>query len=857
MAAPEQNNSRDLQSVDLLWISSSPTDLILERYGTSTKGLPEKIASERLQEYGANETARKKKRTVVYHFLSKFFNPLVVVLAIIGVFSLFFGESVSALIVFLLIMVSVLMSFVQEYRSDREVEKLREMVRTSVTVFRDGSPKEVNINDIAPGDIVDLFAGDIVPADLRVISCKDLFVNQATFTGESFPVEKFSAPAKPESQSIFGFSNMAFMGSSVESGTGLGVVVRTGTKTKLGEISKRLAAATVETAFDRGIKDFTWLMIKTMIVMVIFIFAVNALLKGNLVEAFLFSLAVAVGITPEMLPVLVTINLSNGAIVMSKKQVIVKRLPTIQNLGAMDVLCTDKTGTLTMNEVVLEKYCDVRGREDNDVLRYAYLNSFYQTGLRSLLDKTILKHEEIEHASCRKVDEIPFDFSRRVMSVIVEQDDKHVIVTKGAPEEVFRCCTKYELDGKVHKMRKFLPIGLSAERKKLNMQGFRLLAVAYREFKKKKDVYSKDDEKGLILKGYLAFFDPPKPTAKTTLKSLGQLGIEVKVVTGDNGLVTKKIASDVGLFVRGVLIGDQIDKMNDAELEAASEKTTIFARLTPLQKERVIRALRRGGHIVGFLGDGINDAPALKAADVGISVNNAVDIAKESADIILLRKSLGVLKDGVIEGRRTFSNITKYVKMGSSSNFGNMLSMTGASLVLPFLPMAPLQILLNNFLYDLSQTAIPTDTVDEIYIKKPLPWNVDYIKRFMVIMGPISSIFDFITFGILLFVFHAQETVFHTCWFLESLCTQTFIIHVIRTGKVPFIESRASTALIATSLLIVTAGFVVVFAPPLADAFHFAQPPAEFFPVLAVIIISYLFLAQKVKEWLIRKYGHG
>ncbi len=572
-----------------------------------------------------------------------------------------------------------------------------------------------------------------------------------------FPAEKVAGPIQPKGTSPSEANNIAFMGTSVVSGTALGLVIKTGLSTQFGEVSRKLATMHQETSFDKGIRSFTWLMIRIMLVLVIVIFAINAALKGNFIEALMFSLAVAVGLTPEMLPMLVAINLSKGAITMAKKQVIVKRLNSIQNFGAMDVLCTDKTGTLTLDKIVLEKHCDVTGKEDEDVLRLAYINSFYQTGLKNLLDRAILKHEKVLVNQYTKIDEIPFDFSRKIMSVVVTMNGTHRIISKGAPEEIFTRCSKYEIDGNMLEINETVLDELKGEYDSLSLQGFRVLAIAYRDIVDKKEVYSRDDENNLILKGYVAFLDPPKPTVKKTIEVVKKLGIELKVLTGDNEYVTKNICSQVGLDIRDVYTGDMINKLNDEELKEVVETTTVFVRLSPLQKERIIHALHKNNHIVGYLGDGINDAPALKAADVGISVDNAVDIAKESADIILRKKSLLVLGDGVIEGRKTFGNIVKYIKMGSSSNLGNMISMTGASIFLPFLPMMPIQILMNNFLYDMSQTSIPTDSVDEEYLERPRPWNIRSIKRFMIIIGPVSSIFDFVTFGVLWFVFHARS----------------------------------------------------------------------------------------------------
>lgn len=836
-------------------ISQAQEDWLFSEFGTSAKGLSEQEAQRRLQEYGFNEPAKRKRRTILVQILSKFINPLVIVLLVIAAFSLYFGEKIEAILVIMMAVMSVLLSFIQEYRAGKEAEKLSEMVRTTATVYRNGRSREVKIREIVPGDIVDLFAGDMIPADLRIISCKDLFINQASLTGESFPAEKTHAAMQAKVSSPSECTNIAFMGSSVVSGTGLAVVIKTGLFTQFGDLSRRLAAMVVETSFDKGIRRFTWLMIRLMVLLVLVIFAINGLIKHNLLEAFLFSLAVAVGLTPEMLPMLVAINLSKGAIAMSKKEVIVKRLSSIQNFGAMDVLCTDKTGTLTLDRIVLEKYCDVVRKQDKDVLIFVYLNSFYQTGLKNILDRAVLKYEKLVVNPTKKIDEVPFDFSRKIMSVVVEVDGKHRIIAKGAPEEIFKRCTKYELDGEIEDMEQLMLADLKTEYENLSSEGFRVLAVAYKDFENKKEVYSRDDEQELILKGYVAFLDPPKPTAKKTIELLKNLGIEFKVLTGDNELVTKKICGDVGLDVKGLVTGDRVEKASDEELKALVKETSVFARLSPLHKERVIRALHENKHTVGYLGDGINDALALKAADVGISVDNAVDIAKESADIILLKKSLVVLEDGVIEGRKTFGNILKYIKMGASSNFGNMISMTGASILLPFLPMLPIQILLNNFLYDVSQVAIPSDEVDKEYLSKSRPWNIEYIKKFILCIGPISSIFDFITFGVLLWVFRAPQQLFNTGWFLESLCTQTLVIHIIRTGKIPFIESKPSQFLMFTSIYIVTLGLIIPFTP-LGRYFRFVMPPFLFFVALLMIIVAYLFLVQFVKRWFIAKYGY-
>ena len=861
---PNDASEHKTQKTDFDCIGSSKEVLFI-RYGTSEKGLSEARAERRLRDYGPNEPTSRKKTGIVVQILSRFANPLVIVLLTVAFFSYTLGEKteatyVSTGFIILMALVSVFLSFFQEYRAGKEAEKLKEMVHTKASVYRNGKLREIDIKRIVPGDIVEVSAGDMIPADIRLISSKDLFVNQSALTGESFPVEKTCRAIKLRTTSLTEQTNIVYMGSSVVTGTAIGLVIKTGSYTEFGTVSEHLNETPVETSFDRGIKGFTWLMIKFMLALVLIVFAINWALKGNLIEALLFSLAVAVGLTPEMLPMLVTVNLSKGALEMAKKKVIVKHLNSIQNFGAMDTLCTDKTGTLTLNEIVLEKHVDVMGAENEDVLRYAYINSFYQTGLKNLLDMAILKHEKLLIKEFRKVDEMPYDFERRIMSVVVESEGTRHIISKGAEEEIFKRCDRYILAGEIKKLEPEDQVKFIAEVNKLQNEGFRVLAVAYKDIEAKES-YSKDDEKGLILKGYVSFLDPPKPEAKSAIDALRASGIETIVLTGDNELVTRKICGDIGLNVKAIVIGDQVEKADENELRELIKTTTIFARLSPIQKERIIKALRANGHVVGYLGDGINDAPSLKTSDVGISVNNAVDVAKESADIILLEKNLLVLDDGVIEGRKIFGNILKYIKMSSSSNFGNMFSMIGASIFLPFLPMAPVQILLNNFLYDMSQIAIPTDAVDTEYIDKPRPWNVEYIKKFMIIIGPISSIFDYITFAVMWFVFAGYtQTVeaialFHTGWFIESLCSQTLVVYVIRTGKNP-LKSRPSTALIFTSLAIVIIGAVIIPFSALGGPFGFVKPPMQYYEILIGMLAAYLIMVQIVKTWFIKKYGY-
>ncbi len=835
--------------------ATQPLDGLVRDLGTSFQGISEKEAKLRLEKSGPNEPARRRKRGLVFGFLIRFLDPLVVVLLVIGGFSLFFGENVSAALVGGMAMISVGLSFAQEFRADRAAEKLSAMVRVRATALRDGVPQEVDLRTLVPGDVVVLAAGDMIPADIRVLEAKDLFVNQSALTGESLPLEKQAGSPAVGARGLSDLANAAFMGTSVVSGRGLGLVVKTGPTTQFGAISKRMARRRAETSFEKGLQQFVWLMLRLMLVLVVVIFAANLLTKTGWVESLLFALAVAVGLTPEMLPMIITLNLSRGALRMSRREVIVKRLSSIQNLGAMDVLCTDKTGTLTLDDVVLERHCDVILQEDEAVLSLAYLNSIHQTGLKNLLDRAILKHHDEMKVVGEKVDEIPFDFSRRILSVVVSHEGRHRLIAKGAPEEIFKRCARYELDGEIFPMEDLILQDLREEYDALSREGYRVLAVAYRDMTETKAAYSKADESDLVLRGYLAFLDPPKPSAREALAALRQRGVSCKVLTGDNALVAQKIAREVGLPVDGMLTGEELDLLTDEALAPRLASCTILARLAPLQKERVIRLLQKEGRTVGFLGDGINDAPALKAADVGLSVENAVDVARDAADMILLRKNLNVLAAGIDEGRRTFANIVKYVRMGSSSNFGNMISMTGASLLLPFLPMLPIQVLLNNFLYDLSQVALPTDNADPQALDHPRPWDVNSIRRFMFVFGPLSSLFDFITFGFLWVLFGRNVELFHTGWFLESFISQSLVIYVIRTRKRPWDGVRPSAVLIVSTAILCG----VVLWIPFSDFgkhFGFATPPAPFYAGLFIIVGAYLGLAQWLKGRFIRRYGY-
>ena len=869
---------------ELLEIGRLAPEAALARLDSSAEGLLEGDADERLQRHGRNEVAHERRKGPARRLAELFLTPLSVLLLGLAVVNYVTGETKGAVVIALMVMLSVLLSFVQEFRSSKAAERLRAMVSTTATVLRRDVPlgipeetqqsypialqprpaarREIPLSHVVPGDIIHLSAGDIVPADVRILSARDLFVNQASLTGESLPVEKYAVQAPASVKSALDLGNVAFMGTNVVSGTASAVVVVTGPRTHFGSIAGQIAGQRVLTSFDRGVNKFIWLIIRFMAVMVPLVFLVNGLTKGNWLEAFLFAVAVAVGLTPEMLPMIVTINLAKGALAMSRKKVIVKRLNSIQNLGAMDVLCTDKTGTLTQDKVILEKHVDVFGEESERVLEYAYLNSFYQTGLKNLLDVAVLDHVEVrEHLKAdsrfAKVDEIPFDFQRRRMSVVVaEQDGPHILICKGAVEEVFAVCNRAEQHGEVVALEEEHYHELQTVTRAFNEDGFRVIAVAYKELARGQTTYSVADEDGLVLAGYIAFLDPPKESAAAAIRTLQEHGVAVKVLTGDNEAVTRNICRQVGLPVDQVVLGSEIDALPAEELAARIDGVSVLAKLSPAQKARVIKALHTRGHVVGFLGDGINDGPALKAADVGISVDTAVDIAKESADIILLEKNLLVLEEGVVEGRKVFGNISKYIKMGASSNFGNMFSVLGASAFLPFLPMAPVQILVNNLLYDFSQTTVATDNVDDDYLKRPRQWDIGNIGRFMLFVGPISSLFDYVTFGTLIYFFGGwtNETLFQTGWFVESLLSQTLIVHVIRTGKIPLLQSKPSFPLLVTTLGVCLLGLWLPTSP-FADALGLTPLPHAFGLALLGILGGYMLLTQLMKTWLIRRFG--
>ncbi len=854
----------------LVDVCTVPVEDAQQRLGSAPCGLSSARVAEIRADFGFNALRTGERIGFLGEMGHRFRNPLVIQLLIIAVVSVIMGDLRSAVVVGGMLFLSVVLAYFQETQSNKAVEKLQALVQTHSVIIRDGKEIEIPMFEIVPGDLVILQAGAIIPADLRLISAKDFFVGQSALTGESMPVEKNTAACDLADKGIIELQNACFQGSNVLSGTARGVVVNTGNRTYFGSISEKLAGQRALTSFDRGIAGFTWLMIRFMVVMVSVVFLIVGLTKGNWLEALLFGLSVAVGLTPEMLPMIVTVNLSKGALAMSRKKVIVKKLNSIQNLGAIDILCTDKTGTLTQDNIVLERHVDVTNRQSDDVLRYAYMNSYYQTGLRNLLDRSILSHTDLDvERTCKKVDEIPFDFSRKRMSVVIDYEGDHVLICKGAVEEIYKVCDRYQVDDEINPLIDVIKNDLMEEYESLSQDGYRVLAIAYNEFPREKQVFSVTDENNLILLGYIAFFDPPKDSAALALETLAKMGVSTKILTGDNALVTQKICRDVGLEIGRIVTGDQLRGLTETEFGELVEQANVFARLSPTQKSDIILSLQRRGHVVGFLGDGINDALALKVSDVGISVDTAVDVAKEAADIVLLEKSLLVLEEGITEGRRVFGNIIKYIRMGASSNFGNMFSVVGGSYFLPFLPMAPIQILVNNLLYDLSQLGIPTDHVDEEYLRTPRKWNIDNVKRFMLFIGPISSIFDYATFLLMFFFFKCRqfsapgasleskgfyESLFHTGWFVESLLTQTLIVHIIRTRKIPFLQSSPSLVLVLSTAIVMGVGAYLPYSP-FAKSLGFVPLPASYWLWIFFFLCGYAVLCHHVTAWFHKRYG--
>ena len=850
-------------------------DELLAALETTPAGLDEEQIEARLDRDGHNEVSHEKPPHWSRQLLRAFKNPFIIVLLILAVVQVFVSpdDLSGPIIIGVMVSISVLLSFSQEYRSSRAAENLKAMVRNTATVTRkasDGHSEriEVPVGELVAGDIVHLAAGDMVPADMRLLTAKDLFISQAILTGESLPVEKLPPTLvqvrehdrQVSHENPLDLTTVCYMGTNVVSGTASAVVVSTGSRTYLGSIARTLTGQRVQTSFDRGVKSVSWLLIRFMVVMVPIVLGIQWV-KHGFFEALLFALSVAVGLTPEMLPLIVTANLAKGAIAMSKRKVVVKRLNAIQNFGAMDVLCTDKTGTLTLDKIVLERHLDLNGEESEDALEYGYLNSHFQTGLKNLMDKAVLAHRDLEGtvARYRVVDEIPFDFQRRRMSVVLANGDgQHLLICKGAVEEMLTICTSERDGDSIVPMTDERRREIKAMTRHLNEDGLRVLVVAIKHEPPITHTYGVKDESEMVAIGCLAFLDPPKDSAATAIAALHHHGVEVKVITGDNEAVTRKICSEVGLDVTHSAQGRDIEPLDDAALDEMVKRTTIFAKMSPLQKARVVKSLQRQGHTVGFLGDGINDAPALREADVGISVDTATDIAKESADIILLEKNLMVLEEGVLEGRVTFGNIMKYIKMTASSNFGNVLSILIASTFLPFMPMLPLQLLVLNLLYDISQLSIPFDRMDDEYLRKPRKWDAGDIGRFMVWIGPTSSIFDMTTFALLWFVFGANspahQSLFQSGWFIESLLTQTLVVHMIRTRKIPFLQSSAAAPVLGLTTAIIVIGMLLPYTA-VGAKIGMMEMPVVYFGWLALTVLAYCALTQLMKLVYIRRYA--
>jgi Mg2+-importing ATPase len=833
-----------------------PVDVLLADLQAAPDGLPASEAARRLAAAGPNLLRIHREATLVPLLLSRFRNPLVILLVAAGLIAALTGDVTSFVIIVLAVVLSVTLDTIQEYRAGQAAERLRQSVAMRTIVQRDGRPIEVLARDVVAGDVVILSAGDLVPADGRVLQARDCFVNQALLTGEPYPVEKSAQEQGEPDAQLADASGALFMGTSVVSGTARMLVSRTGRTTALGEIGESLQAQPPPTAFELGTRNFGLLILRLAVLMVLFVILVNMARHRPWLESFLFAVALAVGLTPELLPMVVSVTLSRGALRMAAKKVIVKRLAAIHDLGSMTVLCTDKTGTLTEAHIRLERHLDPRGRDSARLLELAYLNSYFQAGLKTPLDDAILRHEEVDAGGWAKVDELPFDFERRRVSVLVAKDGgQPVLVVKGALEDVVRLSSRYEADGPagLQPMDDASRQAMVARFEALGREGFRVLGVAWKTAGDGSRPVVREDEVDLVFAGFAAFEDPPKASAALALMDLARRGVTVKILTGDNEIVTQRVCAELRVAVADVLTGAEIDRLDDSALQAKVGAVTLFCRVTPPQKNRVILALKRRGEVVGYMGDGINDAPSLRSADVGISVDGGVDVAKEAADLIMLEPDLGVLHDGVVEGRRTFGNIMKYIMMGTSSNFGNMFSMAGASLVLPFLPMLPTQILLNNLLYDVSEIPIPMDDVDDEFVERPHRWDMRFIRNFMLTVGPVSSVFDFLTFFVMLRVFQAGAALFHTGWFIESMATQVLVIFIIRTRGSPW-RSRPSLLLTATSLGVVALA-VALPLTPLGARLGFVPPPLTFFLILVAMVVAYLLGVEAVKRWFYRHFA--
>ena len=907
--AVERAALRDEHNSIIKFSAMSPIKDVLKKTETVLGGLDAEGVEANRNKYGSNKVTREKKKPLLSRLMGAFINPFTAILLFLAVVSVItdmvfpyfslFGSSpedfdcLTVVIIVTMVFISGTLRFVQESRSGNAAEKLLAMITTTCTVTRKGQEKtEIPMDDLVCGDIVHLSAGDMVPADIRILDAKDLFISQSSLTGESEPIEKTAETVREEAGSVTDYTNIAFMGSNVISGSATAVVICTGDNTLFGSMASAVAEDAVETSFTKGVNAVSWVLIRFMLVMVPLVFFINGITKGDWLEAFLFGISIAVGLTPEMLPMIVTTCLAKGAVSMSRKQTIVKNLNSIQNFGAIDILCTDKTGTLTQDKVVLEYHLNVNGEDDTRVLRHAYLNSYFQTGYKNLMDFAIIHRTEEEEAenpqltdlseTYTKVDEIPFDFNRRRLTMVVQdKKGKTQMVTKGAVEEMLSICAFAEIDGIVQELSSDVRRKILKTVDGLNDKGFRVLAIAQKSNPSPVGAFGVKDECDMVLLGYLAFLDPPKESTADAIKALKDHGVTTKILTGDNEKVTRTICRQVGLEVRNMLLGSDLERMNDSELALLAETTDVFAKLTPEQKSRVVSVLRNNGHTVGFMGDGINDAAAMKSADIGISVDTAVDVAKESADIILLEKDLMVLEQGIIEGRKTYANMIKYIKMTASSNFGNMFSVLAASALLPFLPMMSVHLIFLNLIYDLSCTAIPWDNVDEEFIAVPRKWDASSVGNFMIWIGPTSSIFDFMTYIFMYFVFcpifvsggvlyndlaahfsgaeliqmqNAYAAMFQAGWFVESMWSQTLVIHMIRTPKIPFIQSHASAPL----TLLTCAGIIVLTVIPFTafgQMLGFAALPGAYFAFLIPCILLYMVLATSLKKAYVRHYG--
>lgn len=819
------------------------TATLLEHLGTSPSGLSRAEAAARLDRFGPNVLTTRRRRSVVRDFFHLFANPLLVMLLVASAISAALGQTVDAVLIIAMVLISAGINFRQAYQSQRAVEALQAMVALTARVLRDGQEQVINRQDVVPGDIILLRAGDIVPADGRLLTTHELFINEAALTGESLPAEKDAQSA----------ASNAYLGTLVMSGSGTLLAVVTGPATAFGRIAATIAARAPETEFERGIRRFSFFIMRVVVALVLFVLFVNLAMHRDAIESFLFAIALAIGLTPELLPMVMSVTLAAGAVRMARQRVIVKHLPSIQNFGSMDVLCSDKTGTLTEGTFSLAQSLDPLGHEHDRPRHLAALNSAFESGIASPMATAILAVERPSPGKWIKIDEIPFDFTRRRSSVIVADaaSGERLLVMKGAPESVLAVSTAYEVSGEIQPLTPEMRSAISAVFQKVSAEGYRTLGIAWKPVGAA-PAYSRSDESGMIFTGFVTFRDPPRPEAGTAVQALAADGVRVMILTGDNELVATSVCRDIGLPPGNVVLGQEIDALDEIGLGALAEQTLIFARVTPAQKNRIIRALQRRGHVVGFLGDGINDAPSLHTADVGISVANATDVARESADIILLEHDLQVLHQGVLEGRRSFGNVMKYILMWTSSAFGNMLSMAGAAVVLPFLPMLPIQVLLNNLLYELSQVTLPTDRVDAVWIRKPKHWDIGFIQRFMVTLGPVSSVFDFLTFAVLLHLFHASEALFHTGWFIESLVTQTLVIYVIRTAGNP-LRSLPSRPLAISTVSAVVLGVLLTHGP-LRGILGFVRLPWGVLAFVVTITAVYLGCVEVVKRRVYRQF---